>query len=58
MNNYYNYLIDKSKDILPSYNKYVAQDLEGNIYNIDNLPDIMKKEYELRESIQYKLYYE
>lgn len=58
MNNYYDYLINESKEILPSYNKYVAMDNEGNIYGTSELPDNMKKEYDLRNMVQYKLYYE
>ena len=58
MNSYYDYLINESKEILPSYNKYVAMDKEGNIYSISELPDNMKKEYNLRHSLQYNLYYE
>ena len=58
MNSYYDYLINESKEILPSYNKYVAMDKEGNIYSISELPDNMKEEYDLRRSVQYKLYYE
>ncbi len=58
MNNYYDYLINESKEILPSYNKYVAVDREGNIYSTSELPNDMQKEYDLRGSVQYKLYYE
>ena len=58
MNSYYNYLIEKSKSILPSYNRNVAVDCDGKIYDINKLPKDMKKEYDLRNSIQYHLYYE
>ncbi|MBP5684264.1 MAG: LTA synthase family protein, partial [Bacilli bacterium] len=58
MNSYYNYLIEKSKSILPSYNRNVAVDCDGKIYDINKLPKDMKKEYDLRNSIQYNLYYE
>ena len=58
MNNYYSYLIEKSKNILPAFNHQIAVDNNGNIYYLDELNDEMKKEYNLRESMQYKLYYE
>ncbi len=55
MNPYFSYLIEKSKAILPSYNKYVAIDNDGIIYDTRNLSDDMLKEYNLRNYLQYKI---
>lgn len=57
MNSQYNYLIEKSKNILPCYNRYVSISKDGKLYYTANLTGEMLKEYQLRESFQYKMYY-
>ena len=57
MTPYYNYLINESKNILPSYNRYVAVNNEGELFYTNNLSGPMLKEYNLRKSLQYKLYF-
>lgn len=58
MTTYYNYLIKKSKNVLPCYNKYISVNNDGKLFYTINLSDLMKEEYNLRESLQYKLYYQ
>ena len=54
---YYNYLASESINILPAYNRYISIDKEENMYYSDKLKGKMKEEFELRNSLQYKLYY-
>ncbi len=55
ISNYYKYLYN-SRNYLPSYNHYVSIDKEGNIYNTNNLSEELKKQYDERRNIEYKLF--
>ena len=57
MTPYYNYLITESKKILPCYNKDVSVNNNGEIFYTSKLSGLMRKEYSLRENLQYHLYY-
>ena len=54
---YYNYLINESKKILPGYNRYISVNNDGKLFYTKNITGGMLKEYRLRESLQYKLYF-
>ena len=55
MNSYFNYLIDISKEVLPSYNRYVSMDKDGKLYNTNKLEDDMLEQYNIRNNYQYKV---
>ena len=52
---YYNWLYS-TKDILPSYNRYIAVDKMGHIYRTNDLDDRLKDIYELRNLMMYKMH--
>lgn len=56
ISNYYKWLY-KIRNILPAQNQYMTLDCDGNIYyNNENLPEEMKKAWQLRENMQYYLF--
>ena len=55
LSNYYSYLYN-TIDILPSSNKIISSDKDGNLYYTRKLPDDMKKLNEEKEKIQYMLF--
>jgi len=54
VNSYYKWLYS-TKDKLPSYNRYVFVDKNGNLYNKSELPLDVKNIYQLREKMMYKM---
>ena len=54
VNPYYKWLYS-TKDKLPSYNRYVMVDKNGNLYNKNELPFEVKNIYQLREKMMYKI---
>lgn len=55
ISDYYKWLYN-SKDIIGSANYLVTVDKEGNLYNTNQLEGNMKKVYDLRRNIEYKLF--
>ena len=54
---YYNYLVNESL-ILPSYNRYIAVNNEGKIFDTNKLDSKLLNIYKTREALQYKLYFD
>ena len=54
LSDYFKWL-DSTSDVLPSFNKYIFQDKDANLYSSTDLTDDMKNMYKLRESMQYKM---
>lgn len=55
LSSYYKYLANTVSK-LPSYNRVISSDIHGNINKIIELNETQKKQYELREQIQYMLF--
>lgn len=55
ISDYYKWLYN-SKDIIGSANYLVTVDKDGNLYNTNQLEGNMKKVYDLRRNIEYKLF--
>lgn len=55
LSSYFKWLY-KTKEQLPAYNKNIGIDEYGNIYNIKKMNENMKKIYNIRENMQFKLF--
>lgn len=55
ISNYYKWVYQTRKE-LPSMNGLVAKDLDGNLYDINNLPNDMKTIYNKRKKVQNYLF--
>ena len=56
ISDYYKWLY-KIRNILPAQNQYMTLDSNGNIYyNNEDLPEEIKKTWQLRENMQYYLF--
>lgn len=55
VSNYYKWLYS-TNDSLPAYNKYIAVDNYGEIYDINKMQEKMKNVYNIREKMQFKLF--
>ncbi len=55
LSNYYKWLYS-NLDTIPSLNRYVVSDANGNVYNVKSLPNNIYKNYNLREQMQYKFF--
>lgn len=55
LSDYYKWLYSTIKE-LPASNRYVSVDIDGNKYDTEKLEGNMKRIYDLREHMQYKLF--
>lgn len=54
---YYDFLYTQRNEF-PAANDYVAADTEGNLYSMYELPENLKKQYDLRKQINYRYFHD